>query len=47
MAVALNTFALVWAAFVAYVVILGGRATRAGRGSDVEVHERAALAPTT
>ena len=38
--------AVVWLGFLAYVVILGGRATRAGLDADVAAHEREALAPT-
>jgi hypothetical protein len=38
--------AAVWLAFLAYVVVLGGRAVRMGFGSDVEAHEREATAPT-
>jgi uncharacterized membrane protein SpoIIM required for sporulation len=38
--------AAVWLGFLAYIVILGGRATRAGLDADVAAHEREVLAPT-
>jgi uncharacterized membrane protein SpoIIM required for sporulation len=38
--------AAVWLGFLAYIVILGGRATRAGLDGDVAAHEREILAPT-
>lgn len=38
--------AMAWVAFLAYVVLLGYRANRAGEHADVAVHEREALAPT-
>jgi uncharacterized membrane protein SpoIIM required for sporulation len=38
--------AAVWLGFLAYIVILGGRATRAGLDADVATHEREVLAPT-
>jgi uncharacterized membrane protein SpoIIM required for sporulation len=37
---------LVWVAFLAYVVVLGGRAVRAGEIGDVSLDLRAQLAPT-
>jgi uncharacterized membrane protein SpoIIM required for sporulation len=36
----------VWFAFLAYVVVLGARASSQGQSADVESHEREALAPT-
>jgi uncharacterized membrane protein SpoIIM required for sporulation len=38
--------AVVWLGFIAYIVILGARATRAGLDTDVDAHEREILAPT-
>ena len=34
-------------AFLAYVVVLGGRAARAGETGDMAVRDQAALVPTT
>ena len=38
--------AVVWLGFIAYIVVLGARATRAGQDADVAAHEREILAPT-
>ena len=38
--------ALVWLAFLAYVVIAGAYAAQRGKTADVEAHEREAIAPT-
>jgi uncharacterized membrane protein SpoIIM required for sporulation len=38
--------AVVWLSFIAYIVVLGARATRAGMSADVDSHEREILAPT-
>ena len=38
---------LVWAAFLAYVFVLGGRAVRAGETGDVSLDLRAQLAPVS
>jgi hypothetical protein len=38
--------AIAWCLFMGYLVVVGGRAARAGLHADVDVHEREALAPT-
>jgi uncharacterized membrane protein SpoIIM required for sporulation len=37
---------LVWLGFIAYVVVFGARASRAGLDADVAAHEREAIAPS-
>jgi uncharacterized membrane protein SpoIIM required for sporulation len=44
--VKLSVGLLVWGAFLAYVVVLGGRARRTGLSADVAAHEREVIAPT-
>jgi uncharacterized membrane protein SpoIIM required for sporulation len=44
--VKLSVGVLVWGMFLAYVIVLGGRARRAGLTADVEAHEREVVAPT-